>query len=139
PGAPVEKRAAFLKSPQKLSAAKRIDNELDKTTDIDFIETPLKDVVDYLKEKHVIPIVLKTKKLEEASVSPDTPVTKQLRAISLRSALNLILEDLELTYIVKDEVLQITTPADAQSATEIRIYDCRDILAMPAAAKEKAG
>src|SRR5205085_4841653 len=70
------------------------------------------------------------------SVSADTPVTKQLRGISLRSALNLILEDLELTYVVKDEVLQITTVSDAQAATEIRIYDCRDILAMPAVAKE---
>jgi len=45
---------------------------------------------------------------------------------------------LELTYVVKDEVLQITTISDALVATEIRIYDCRDILAMPAAAKEKS-
>jgi hypothetical protein len=52
--------------------------------------------------------------------------------------LNLILDDLELTCLVKDEVLQITTPQDAQAATEIRIYDCRDLLAMPATAKEKA-
>ena len=41
------------------------------------------------------------------------------------------------TYVVKDEVLQITTTSDAMAATEIRIYDCRDILAMPAV-KEKA-
>src|SRR5438045_7581735 len=120
-----------------MSAAKRIDQELDKTSNVDLVETPLKDDIDYLKDTHAIPIVLKTKKLEEASVSPDTPVTKQLRGISLRSVLNLILEDLELTYVVRDEVLQITTPTDAQGATEIRIYDCRDILAMPAV-QEKA-
>jgi len=33
---------------------------------------------------------------------------------------------------VKDEVLQITTPHDAQSVMEIRIYDCRDLLQMQA-------
>src|SRR5439155_3528294 len=117
PGPSVEKRDATFKTTQNLSAAKRIDNELDKPTDVDFIETPLKDVVDFLKDKHAIPIVLKTKKLEEASVSADTPVTKQLHGISLRSVLNLILEDLELTYVVKDEVLQITSPYNAQAAT----------------------
>jgi len=120
-----------------LSAAKRIERELDKACDVDVVETPLKDVVAYLQEMRAIPILLNTKKLEEASVSPDTPVTKRLQGISLRSVLNLILEDLELTYVVMNEVLQITTPSDAQGATEIRIYDCRDILAMPAAIKEK--
>jgi hypothetical protein len=132
-----EKREEPARANVPLSAAKRIERELDKTCDVEFVETPLKDVVAYLQEMRSIPILLNTKKLEEASVSPDTPVTKQLRGISLRSVLNLILEDLELTYVVRDEVLQITTPSDAQGATEIRIYDCRDILAMPAAIKEK--
>jgi hypothetical protein len=132
-----EKPEAPVRANVPLSAAKRIERELDKTCDVDFVESPLKDVVAYLQDMRGIPIVLKTKKLEEASVSPDTPITKQLHGISLRSVLNLILADLELAYVVRDEVLQITTPSDAQGATEIRIYDCRDILAMPAAIKEK--
>ena len=70
--------------------------------DLDFVEMPLKDVVDYLRNMHNIPIVLATKKLEEASVSPDTPVTKTLRGITLRSALRLIFKDLELTYVVRE-------------------------------------
>jgi len=137
--AAAEKNDAIVRTNVPSSAAKRIERELDKTCDTDFVETPLKDVIAYLQEMRAIPIVLSLKKLEEASVSPDTPVTKQLHGISLRSVLNLILADLELTYIVRDEVLQITTPADAQSATEIRIYDCRDILAMPPPGMAPAG
>jgi hypothetical protein len=114
------------------SAVSRITNELEKFTNIDVVEMPLRDVVAYLSEMHGIPILLKAKKLEEASISTDTPITKSLRGIRLSSALNLILEDLEGAYVVKDEVLQLTTLKDAQSMMEIRIYDCRDILAIPA-------
>ncbi len=94
------------------------------------METPLKDVVVYLSETHDIPIVLSKKKLEEASLSPDTPVTMTLRGVTLRSVLRLILKEHELTYVVRDEVLQITTPEDAESQLLIRVYDCRDLLAM---------
>jgi hypothetical protein len=118
-------------STSRQSAADRIEGELSKTTSVDFVESPLKDVVTFLGEHHHIPIVLSAKKLEEASISPDTPVTKTLRGIQLRSALNLILKDLELTYVIRDEVLQITTPEDAESQLVIRVYDCRDLLAMP--------
>src|SRR6478752_2832761 len=60
---------------------------LNQTTTVDVVEMPLKDVVLYLTETHQIPIVLNLRKLEEASVSADTPVTKTLRGITLRSAL----------------------------------------------------
>jgi hypothetical protein len=112
------------------SATERIEAELVKETSVDFVESPLKDVVTFLSEHHQIPIVLSVKKLEEASVSPDTPVTKTLRGIQLGSALRLILRDLELTYLVRDEVLQITTPEDAESQLLIHVFDCRDLLAM---------
>jgi hypothetical protein len=43
-----------------------------------------------------------------------------------------MLKDLELTYVEKDGLILITTPEDAESKLEIRLYDCRDLLAMPA-------
>jgi hypothetical protein len=122
---------------EKSSAAARIATELDQLTEIDMVEMPLKDVVAFLSDRHQIPIVIKTKKLEEIPVSVDTPITKSLRGIRLSSALNLILEDVDLTYVIKDEVLQITSMIDAQAAMEIHIYDCRDILAMPGPGQAK--
>src|SRR6476620_6730033 len=101
---------------------------LNQTTSFDVVEMPLKDVVLYLTETHNIPIVLSLKKLEEASVSADTPVTKSLRGITLRSALRLILKDLELTYVVRDEVLQITTPEDAESQLITKVYPVGDLV-----------
>src|SRR3569623_3105215 len=77
----------------------RVRAELNKSTDLDFGEMPLKDVVVYLEQRHDIPIMFNLGKLEDASISPDTPVTKSTRSITLRSALNLLLRDLELAYV----------------------------------------
>jgi hypothetical protein len=43
----------------------------------------------------------------------------------------LMLGQLGLTYVIEDEVVQITTPEDAGSRLQIRVYDCRELLNMP--------
>jgi HAAS domain-containing protein len=131
--------SAAPEKPRRISrptAAAVIEEKLNKPTTLEVVEMPLKDVVLFLAETHQIPIVLKIKKLEEASVAVDTPITKSLRGIRLATALDLILDDLELAYYIS-EVLVITTPEDTASRTEVRIYDCRDILAMPAPGADK--
>jgi hypothetical protein len=121
------------KSGPRKSASAAIEAELNKTTTLDVVEMPLKDVVLYLSETHQLPIILKLKAMDQASISPDSVVTRSLRGIRLATVLDIILEDLNLTYYF-NEVLFITTPADAQHRTEVRIYDCRDILDIPGGA-----
>jgi hypothetical protein len=61
---------------------------LDEPTDLDFVETPLKDVSAAISIRHKnIPIVLDIKSITDAGSSADTPITFQLRGISLKSAL----------------------------------------------------
>jgi hypothetical protein len=110
-------------------AEQRIRRGLDRTIELDFSEVPLKDVVNYLHETLQIPIVLNAKKLEEASLSPDTPVTCHWPKGRAGLYLDLLLKELELTYVIRDEVLQITTPEDAESQLITRIYDARPLLA----------
>src|SRR5262249_8625421 len=110
------------------SAERRIFEELNKNTTIDAVEMPLRDVVTYLADAHSIPIVFSAKKLDEAGINPDTPITKTLRGVTLRSALRLLLRDLELTYIVRDEVMQITTPEDAESQLITKVYPVGDLV-----------
>jgi hypothetical protein len=109
-----------------------LQEKLNQRIDLQVVEAPLKDVFELLRENSGIQFILLTKKLEEASVSPDTPVTKNLKQVRLSTLLELMLKDLELTYVEKDGLLLITTPEDAESKLEIRVYDCRDLLAMPA-------
>ena len=80
-------------------AEKKIEEALKQPTQIEFVETPLKDVVDYLKDLHHIEIQLDSAALKEAGVDESTPVTKNLKGISLRSALKLLLDELQLKYV----------------------------------------
>ena len=109
----------------------KLQELLNKRIDIDVVEMPLKDVVAYLQHETGIQFVLSMKKLEEASVSPDTPVTRSLRRVRVSTLLDVVLKELELTYVERDDLLVITTPEDAEATMEVRVYDCRDLLAMP--------
>ncbi len=109
----------------------RINRVLDSPTQIEFVETPLKDVVDYLKDLHHIEIQLDSRALKQAGVEESAPVTKNLKGISLRSALRLTLAeiaDTELTYVIRDEVLLITSKAKAEKLRTTRVYDVADLV-----------
>lgn len=110
------------------SAESRITSELNKETTLEALDQPLKEVIDNIAFFHDIPIVINSKALEDAGVAIDTPVTKNLKGVTLRSALRLLLRDLELTYIIKDEVLQITTPDEAESQLLTKVYPVGDLV-----------
>ena len=44
----------------------------------------------------------------------NTPVTRSIKGVTLRSALNLLLDPLDLTYAVQNGVLMITTESEAR-------------------------
>ena len=95
---------------------------LDTPTQAEFVETPLQDVITFLKDYHKIEIQIDTKALGEAGIDPAAPITKDFKRISLRSALRLIVGDLDLTYVVRDEVLSITTSQQAAKMLSTRVY-----------------
>lgn len=94
---------------------------LDETTHI-FIDTPLQDAVAAISQTHDIPILIDRRALEEFGITPDTPVSIDLKNVSLRSFMRLMLRDLELTYIVKDEVMQLTTIEKAEKNLVVRMH-----------------
>jgi tetratricopeptide (TPR) repeat protein len=111
------------------SAEQKIYDALDGTVqNLNFTETPLRDVIAQLKDSQGIPIQLDMKALEDAGIDLDTPVTKDLSGISLRSALRLLLGDIDLTYLIKDEVLLITTKEKAGENLVIKVYPVADLV-----------
>lgn len=110
------------------SSETRILQALDRETSFDYLDQPLKDVIDDISYTHEIPIVLDTKALEGFGIDTGTPITRTLKGISLRSALRLMLNELELTYVIKDEVLQITTPDEAEAQLITKVYPVGDLV-----------
>ena len=97
-------------------------------THFEFVDTPLSDVVEYLKDLHGIEIQLDKKKLEELGVAADTPITRSLKDVPLRSALRLILHELDLTYLVDSDVLLITTQEAADQKLRTVVYPVQDLV-----------
>ena len=78
-------------------------------------------MIDYLKDYHQIEIQLDKRAMDDAGIGTDTPVTKSLKGVSLKSALRLMLPELNLTYVIKDEVLLITTTEAAENMLTTRV------------------
>jgi len=94
----------------------------------EFTETPLRDVIAQIQDAQGIPVQIDTKAFEDAGLDLEAPVTKNVSGISLRSALRLLLGDLDLTYLVKDEVLMITTKDKAAETMVVKVYPVADLV-----------
>ncbi len=95
---------------------------------LDYVDTPLKDVVDGTATDYGIPIQLDQAALDEVGVSGDERVNINVGKVSLRSGLRLMLRKLQLTFIIQNEVLIITTPDAAQKNLTACAYNVSGIV-----------
>jgi len=136
PGAAVEpKPSAELPADTPKSAIReaeeRIRQALAKPISVDFVETPLETVAAFVQDQCGIPVLLDFRALEDAGIEPDDPVSLQVSEISLRAVLGLLLRQLDLTYIVRHEVLLVTTPEEAEDVETPRVYPVGEIVGVP--------
>jgi hypothetical protein len=106
----------------------RIETALGEVTSLQFTASPLSDVATYIRERHNVAIQLDTAALDTAGVTSDSPVTIDVEGVTLRSALNLMLKSIELTYCLQDGVLLITTPEEVDTRLVREVYDARHFL-----------
>lgn len=111
-------------------AEAKIRAALASPTKIDCHQTPLRDIIAKLKDRHKIEIMLDVAGAMAPGVEPDMPVTLHLSGISLRSALRLLLDDFGWKYVIHNEVLLITSPAKAKSDAfeSTRLYLVKDLI-----------
>jgi hypothetical protein len=109
-------------------AEDHIRQEFLKPTSYDFVETPLAEVMNFIAKKHEIDIKFDQKALTDLGITTDRPISKSVSGVSLRSALNLLMRDLDLVAVIRNEVLLITTPDEANKWLSIKVYDIRDLV-----------
>lgn len=107
-----------------------IRRALSRPITFEFEDTPLRDVMAFIKEYANINVILDPNGLAGVGVEPDQPVTLTLENVSLRSALNLMLDPLELTFSVTNDVLLITSKPSAEENLITKVYPVAD-LAIP--------
>jgi len=107
-----------------------IRSKLRTPVQLQFDNAPLSKVIDTLGQLAGINIHLDPQGLAEEGVSTDTPINNlDLRSeIKLESALNLILHPLRLTYVIKDEVLKITSEQARKGEVYQVVYPVADLV-----------
>lgn len=96
---------------------------LNTTIKPDYPNAGLMDVLDDLSQKLNITFAVDKVSLAEANVTSDTQVNLVLpRGITARTALRKILADVGLTYVIKNETVQVMTEAKAKELMTTRVY-----------------
>lgn len=106
-----------------------IERRLDTPVLMQFEDAPLSQVLEYLAKLAEVNLHLDPQGLSAEGIRTDTPVTINLtQEISLRSALNLILEPLHLAYVIKDDVLKITSEQYRDDQVYVEVYSVADLV-----------
>jgi type II secretory pathway component GspD/PulD (secretin) len=108
-------RLQVVPSPPQGLPSQKMRNALNKELSIEFIDTPLSDVVVFLQEKTGVNFVL-----DKNAAAANVDV--RLNDVRVSTVLNYILPE-GLDYVVKDNVVHITL-----EPLELRVYDVRDLL-----------
>ena len=104
-------------------ALQETSDKLREETEVEFTDTPLVDALEFLTELHDMPITVDDRSLAAAGVETDTPVNLIGSGFSFKSALGLVLEPLELAWIVRTDGITITSQETADKTFETRYYD----------------
>jgi hypothetical protein len=90
---------------------------------VNFRDVPLEQVLQFLQKEVGQPMIVDKSALEDLKIGYDTTISAALpKRISKRTLLRRVLADLGLTYIVKNEVIEVTSLLRAQNETVVRYY-----------------
>lgn len=125
-----EKTKTRAKSQNLLTAKeKAIVSTLASPITVQFKNSRFEDVIDYLQTISRQPILIDKHALDEAGVNYDTPVTVNMKGVAMRTLLRRILSDFGMTYVVKDETIQVVSATKAKEMMITRSYYMGDVIA----------
>ena len=105
-----------------------IEKSLSNKVDLNFNSISLVGVIERLAADAHLKILFDAAALKDAAIDPKAvTVTNGAKGISLRSALKIILGPLNLSYIIQDETLLITSADKAGSILMTRLYPIGDL------------
>jgi hypothetical protein len=96
---------------------------------VEFKSTRIQDVMDYMSKQMKRTIVLDKNALEEAQVNYDTPISCSFQTpVTTRTVLRAILNNVNLTYVIRDGVFHVTSRERAKDLMVTRTYYIGDLV-----------
>jgi general secretion pathway protein D len=122
-------KAALERGRRRSEREVEIEQKLKTPVSLQFENASLGSVLEYLGKYAQVNVHMDPQGLAEEGVTSDTPVTIKLQQeISLKSALNLILQPLHLNYMIKDEVLKVTSEQLRSGEVYTVTYNVADLV-----------
>lgn len=116
---------------------KSLREKLERPVSVEFIETPLVDIVDFLALRGDLPLPIDRRSLEQAKISADQLATVKLVDVRLATLLDGLLKPMALQWYVDDAVAWIIATGDIEQANRTRAFSIADLL--PDLSAERAG
>jgi len=126
----------YFPRPTKREA--KLYEALERPIRVEWVDTPLEDCFKSLRDGQKIPIWIDKATLTDEGVALDQPITLNVAGLQLRSILKLLLEPMQLTYVIEDDVMKITTAGCMAEKVITRVYPVRDLYREPLAIKAEA-
>jgi hypothetical protein len=123
------------KTKRRSPAAKLTEREkaileaLKKPVTVDYNMDTFQSVIDHLSKQMGQNILTSKQALDEANVTYDSPITLRFsKPVTARTALKRVLADLGLTYVIRNENIEVTTIARAREMLTTRTYYLGDLM-----------
>jgi hypothetical protein len=110
-------------SPQDAIAA-----ALETKVSLEFQKTSLQQIANDIGKSQRINVVIDAKSLGDAGVAPDTALSVHVADVTLHSALDVLLHQADLTFVIRNEVLLITTTDRASTELTTKSYNVADLV-----------
>jgi len=107
---------------------KAILQALETPITLDLPDGKLEETLQWISDKFKIPFIIDKASMDQLMIGYDAPVKIKARQISTRTVLRKILGEVGLSYVVKDQVIQIMTPDRARGMLTTRVYYIGDLL-----------
>ena len=108
-----------------LTWRQQIEAKLAEKVTLDFADTPVGDVVEFLRSLSGVNMIIDPGVLEEGG---DMPITLKVTDIQMKLALNWIVRLARLKYVIRDEAIFISDAEGIGGEMVTKSYDVRDLL-----------
>jgi hypothetical protein len=117
--------------PPLCSQEAQIEEVLRAKCDLEFTELPLIDALRRLAEQRQVQLCIDHRAIADEGFGEEAPVTCSIKGLPLRTALQLLLDELDLIYLIRHEVLFVTTKTEAERLLKVKVYPIFDLVVRP--------
>ena len=110
-----------------LDQDRTVEEALNKKVELHLENVALYEVLNQLRKAMGINVIVDTIALEDEGIGTDTPISLDVEGISAKSALRLVLAQVDMTFFVSDGVLQLTTETINEERLETHLFNVAQI------------